>query len=54
MAADTFLCFFCASDIRPTDDTLTMPSLGILVHKDCYERNESMKDVADDGWQSAA
>jgi hypothetical protein len=49
MAAETYLCFFCASDIRETDQTTTLPSLGILVHSDCYERDASMRDADDDG-----
>jgi hypothetical protein len=54
MAVDTYLCFFCSSDIRPTEETITLPSLGILVHKDCYDRDTSMREIADDDWRVAA
>ena len=52
--ADTYLCFFCASDIRATEETVTLPSLGILVHRDCYERDASARESVYDDWHVAA
>ena len=39
-AADS-VCLFCSSDIRPSELTTTVPTLGVVVHTSCYEREQS-------------
>jgi hypothetical protein len=36
--AESFVCFLCSSDIKPSEETMTLPNLGVLVHTACYER----------------
>jgi ribosomal protein L24E len=45
---DSFVCMFCSSDIKPSDDSMTVPNLGVLVHTACYkrERGDSAEEPA--------
>ena len=44
---ESYVCIFCSSDIRATEDTTTVPNLGILVHSRCYEREQAARTQAD-------
>jgi hypothetical protein len=46
--AESYLCIFCSSDIRPTEQTTTVPNLGILVHTRCYEREQAAGPKGED------
>ena len=47
--ADSYVCLFCSSDIKKSDDTTTVPNLGVLVHTSCYRR-ERGDSPGDKGW----
>jgi hypothetical protein len=34
--ADSYVCIFCSSDIKRSEETVTVPNLGVLVHAACY------------------
>jgi hypothetical protein len=36
--ANSYVCLFCAGDIRSSEETTTVPNLGVLVHSSCYRR----------------
>jgi hypothetical protein len=36
--ADSYVCLFCAGDIRSSDERTTVPNLGVLVHSGCYRK----------------
>jgi hypothetical protein len=44
--ADSYVCLFCSSDIKPSDQTTTVPNLGVLVHTACYHRERGDADEA--------
>jgi ribosomal protein L24E len=46
---DSYICMFCSSDITPTQESMTVPNLGVLVHTACYKRERG-----DDAEESAA
>ena len=35
---ESFVCMFCGSDITASQETTTVPNLGVLVHTECYQR----------------
>ena len=37
---ESFVCFFCSSDIKPSEESITVPNLGVLVHTACYRREQ--------------
>jgi hypothetical protein len=47
---ELYVCLFCASDIKPSDDAMTVPNLGVLVHTACYrrERGDSSEELEKD------
>ena len=48
---DSYVCMFCSSDIKPSQESMTVPDLGVLVHTACYERE---RGDATDAAESAA
>jgi hypothetical protein len=43
---NSYVCLFCSSDIRSSDEATTVPNLGVLVHSSCYRRETG--NLADD------
>ena len=45
--AGSFVCFLCSSDIKRSEETMTLPNLGVLVHTACYRREEGGSEEED-------
>jgi hypothetical protein len=52
--ADSYMCLFCAGDIRSTDETTNVPNLGVLVHSRCYRRETENGETESEGQATAA
>ena len=46
--ANSYVCLFCAGDIRSSDDTITVPNLGVLVHSRCYRKDADGQNESDE------
>ena len=38
---NSYVCLFCSSGIRSSDETTTVPNLGVLIHSSCYRQEAS-------------
>ena len=42
---DPYVCLFCSSDIKRSEQTMTLPNLGLLVHTACYRREQGEEEA---------